>query len=194
MKYDMVLAGVGGQGVVSSATIISKSAMYEGYFVRQSEVHGMAQRGGAVQAQVRIADRPVESDLAAHGAVDCILGMEPVEGLRNVSYLKKNGRYITSLDPVINVPGYPDRAFIKSQLDKIPGHLAVSVIETARVAGSVHASNMVLIGMASNLLVMIAESTFERVIGETFAAKGDNVTAINIRAFRAGKCLGIRPI
>ncbi len=190
MKYDIILAGVGGQGVVSSATILSRCAMYDGYSVRQSEVHGMAQRGGAVQAQVRIADKAIESDLVPAGSADCIISMEPIEGLRYLSLLAENGMYITSLDPVTNIPDYPGVQFIKDQLHKIPGHIAISAKEAAQSAGSAFAANLVLIGVVSVFIPALAIATFERVIRETFERKGEKMVEANLKAFGAGRGMG----
>ncbi|MBN1306653.1 MAG: indolepyruvate oxidoreductase subunit beta [Chitinispirillaceae bacterium] len=190
MRCDIILAGVGGQGVVSSATILSRCAMYDGFFVRQSEVHGMAQRGGAVQAQVRIADCLIESDLVPAGSADCIISMEPIEGLRHLSMLAESGFYITSLDPVINIIDYPEPQFIQERLDRIPGHIAVRAEEIAQRAGSAYAANIVLIGVASAFLNQLAAATFERVIGEMFERKGERTVEVNLKAFGAGRRIG----
>ncbi|MBN1578081.1 MAG: indolepyruvate oxidoreductase subunit beta [Chitinispirillaceae bacterium] len=187
MNYDIILAGVGGQGVVSSATILSRCAMCDGFNVRQSEVHGMAQRGGAVQAQVRISDRVIESDLVPSGTADCIISMEPIEGLRCLSLLAENGRYITSLDPVVNIPDYPESQFIEEQLGKISGHIAVNAKKIAQTAGPAYAANIVLIGIASAFIPALAVATFERVIRETFERKGEKVVESNLKAFAAGR-------
>ena len=190
MKYDIILAGVGGQGVVSSATILSRCAMNDGLYVRQSEVHGMAQRGGAVQAQVRIADRVIESDLIPTGTVDCIISTEPLEGLRYVSYLNKGARYITSLDPVNTIPDYPSPEFILRQLNRIPGHIAVNAKQIAQEAGSAHAANIVLIGVASVFLSALSAATLERIVRQTFERKGNKVVEVNLKAFEMGREIG----
>lgn len=187
MKFDLLLTGVGGQGVVSAATIISKSAMDDGCFVRQSEIHGMSKRGGIVQAQVRIADRTIESDLIPKGGADCILSMEPVEGLRVIDFLKSKGTFLTSLDPVVDIPDYPDEEFIEAQLRRIPGNSAVHATRIAHEAGAAYGVNMVLIGMVSPLLPMIRMTTFEKVIKTSFIRKGDAVVEANLAAFCAGK-------
>lgn len=187
MKFDLVLAGVGGQGVVSTAIIVARAATAEKLYLRQSEVHGMAQRGGSVQAQVRIADTPVNSSLVMHGRADCIIGFEPVEGLRTLAYLYEGGRYITSVDPIPTAQGYPDELFIKNQLGRIPGAVLVNAKELARKAGNSSAINVVLLGVASVYMDMIAPETFEMVISETFGAEGDSVVSSNMLAFRLGR-------
>jgi indolepyruvate ferredoxin oxidoreductase, beta subunit len=189
VKFDLLLTGVGGQGVVSSATIISRSAMDDGWFVRQSEVHGMAKRGGTVQAQVRIADKTIESDLIPKGRADCILSLEPVEGLRAAAFLKSEGAFLTSLDPVVNIPDYPDEEFIEMQLKRIPGSRAVHAARIARETGAVYGVNMVLVGMVSPLLHMIRTTTFENVIGTSFERKGEAAVKANLAAFHVGKAL-----
>src|SRR5512138_2857743 len=107
MKYDIILAGVGGQGVLSVSAIIASSAMKEGLAVKQSEVHGMSQRGGAVLANLRLSDRPIASDLISLGAASMILSMEPLESLRYLPYLNPAGTIITASDPMVNIADYP---------------------------------------------------------------------------------------
>ncbi|HSE37567.1 MAG TPA: 2-oxoacid:acceptor oxidoreductase family protein, partial [Blastocatellia bacterium] len=108
MKYDIILAGVGGQGVLSVSAVIGSAARSQGLFVKLSEVHGMSQRGGGVVANLRLADKPIASDLIPLGGASMILSMEPLESLRYLNYLSPEGVLITSTNPVVNIPDYPN--------------------------------------------------------------------------------------
>ena len=141
MKLDIVVCGVGGQGVISVATVIAKGAIKAGFKTRQSEVHGMAQRGGSVLAHLRIADRTIESDLIPRQSANLILGMEPIESLRYLQYLEKDGTLITSVDPVVNIPNYPDEEFYLGKIKSVPKHVTIPAQKTAVDAGSGRAAN-----------------------------------------------------
>jgi indolepyruvate ferredoxin oxidoreductase beta subunit len=186
MKYDIVLAGVGGQGTLSVSAIIGASAMSEGLFVKQSEVHGMAQRGGAVVAHLRLADCPVASDMIPLGRASLILSMEPMEGLRYLDYLSPEGALITSSDPVKNIDDYPDLDDLPATLRGLPHATVIESERLARQAGSVRATNMVMVGAASHGLPVRVE-TMERFIRQTFAGKGEKIVDTNLRAFCAGR-------
>jgi indolepyruvate ferredoxin oxidoreductase beta subunit len=188
VKYDIVLAGVGGQGVLSIANIIASSAMTDGLRVKQSEVHGMSQRGGAVMAHLRLADSPIASDLVPKGRADMILSMEPVESLRYLPYLHKGGTLVTAVTPVENIPDYPDIDELLSRIATLPGAVLVDAVKVAREAGSQRAANMVLVGCASPSLP-IALETMEHFIEQVFARKGTDVVEVNLKAFRAGRAL-----
>jgi indolepyruvate ferredoxin oxidoreductase beta subunit len=188
VKYDIVLAGVGGQGVLSIAGIIASSAMADGLRVKQSEVHGMSQRGGAVMAHLRLADKTIASDLVPMGRADMILSMEPVESLRYLPYLGTGGVLITATTPVLNIPDYPDIDELLAKIASIPRSVQVDASRVARQAGSLRAANMVLVGCASPSLPIRLE-TMERFIERTFARKGEDVVAANLKAFRAGRGL-----
>lgn len=186
MKKDIVLAGVGGQGVLSIAAIIAGAARDDGLEVKQGEVHGMAQRGGAVQANLRIADHPIHSDLIAHGDADLILSMEPLESLRYLDYLSPDGTLVTSVDPVRNIDTYPDLDEIVSTLKTLP---RVHLVETATLAkrsGTPLASNVVLVGAISELLP-VAAASLEGRIRRMFERKGERIVDANLKAFRAGR-------
>ena len=103
-KSDIILAGVGGQGILSIAAIIGEAALAENLYIKQAEVHGMSQRGGDVQSNLRLADHPISSDLISLGGADCILSLEPMEALRYLPYLNKEGWIITSSSPFVNIP------------------------------------------------------------------------------------------
>ena len=186
MKYDIILAGVGGQGVLSVSSIIALSAMEEGLFVKQSEVHGMSQRGGAVLANLRLADAPIASDLIPLGAAAMILSMEPLESLRYLRFLSPDGALVTSTNPVVNIPDYPDLDGLLEKVRSLPLARLVDGEKLARAAGSARATNMVMVGAASHRLPVKVE-TLEHFIRTTFAAKGEKVVDTNLRAFRSGR-------
>jgi indolepyruvate ferredoxin oxidoreductase beta subunit len=185
-KIDIVLAGVGGQGVLTVAAIIAATARIEGLHVKQVEAHGMAQRGGAVQAHLRVSEQPIASDLIPRGTADMILGLEPVESLRYLSFLGPGGTLITSTAPVLNVPDYPPIEDVLAQLQALPDALLLPAEQLARTAGSKRYTNVVLVGAASHLLP-VATETIEDHLQESYAAKGTDVVEGNLRAFRAGR-------
>jgi indolepyruvate ferredoxin oxidoreductase beta subunit len=187
MKYDVILAGVGGQGVLSLAAIIATGAMKAGLQVRQSEVHGMAQRGGAVQAHLRLADREIASDLIPTGGAQMILAMEPLESLRYLGYLDPEGVLISSANPLINIPDYPELEGLLAAIRRLPRHRLVDA--TALAGGSARAANMVLVGAAASYLPVSCE-VLENSIQELFAGKGGDVVAVNLKAFAAGLAAG----
>ena len=186
MKYDVILAGVGGQGVLSVAACIAAGAMKAGLAVRQSEVHGMAQRGGAVQAHLRLSDRPIASDLVPRGAADMILGMDPLESLRFLAYLAPGGVLVTATEPFANIPDYPEVGGLLAAVRRLPRHRLVDAAALAREAGSARAANMVLVGAASAYLPL-ERAHLEQAIAEMFAGKGEAVVAANLKAFAAGQ-------
>lgn len=187
MKIDIVLAGVGGQGILSVAAILAEAARRVGLEVKQGEVHGMSQRGGAVQATVRISSDAIASDLVALGGADMILGMEPVEALRNLDYLAPDGLLLTAADPVANIPDYPPVETVHERVRMVGGHL-VEANRLAKEAGSPKAANIVMVGAASTRLPLL-EAVVEECIRDGFAAKGERVVEINLDAFRAGRAV-----
>jgi indolepyruvate ferredoxin oxidoreductase, beta subunit len=186
MKYDIILAGVGGQGVLSVSAIIASSAMSEGLFVKQSEVHGMSQRGGAVLANLRLSDAPIASDLISLGGAAMVLSMEPLESLRYLRFLATDGAVVTSTNPVVNIHDYPDLDVLLDHVRTLPRARLVDGEQLARAAGSARATNMVMVGAASHRLPVKVE-TLEHFIRTTFASKGDKVVDTNLKAFRAGR-------
>ncbi len=186
MKYDIVLAGVGGQGVLSLAAAIASGAMDERLFVKQSETHGMAQRGGAVMASLRLADREVASDLIPMATASMILSMELMESLRYLPYLSPEGTLVTSMNPIRNIPDYPDPGVLLEKIRSLPRAIVVDSEKLAREAGSIRATNMVMIGAAMHLLPIKAE-TIERSVRAMFASKGGQVVETNLRALKAGR-------
>jgi indolepyruvate ferredoxin oxidoreductase beta subunit len=186
MKFDIILAGVGGQGVLSLAAIIATGAMKDNLKVRQSEVHGMAQRGGAVLSHLRISDSDIASDLVPKGSASLILGMEPLEVLRYVDFLNAEGGIVTAAEPFINIPDYPaDVETIYAKIRKFKTNKIVDSVAIAKEAGSARAANMVIIGAASNLLPVKKES-LKAAIEQLFSAKGKDIVDANIKAFDAG--------
>ncbi|MGE5199393.1 MAG: indolepyruvate oxidoreductase subunit beta [Rhodospirillaceae bacterium] len=186
MKFDIIIAGVGGQGVLSVSAIIASSAMQAGLAVKQSEVHGMSQRGGAVLANLRLSDRPIASDLIPRGSAALILSMEPLESLRYLEFLAPGGTVITATTPVSNIPDYPPVEDVLANIRRLPHALTVDAESLARKAGSARATNMVMVGAASPLLPVSFE-TLERFAQSIFAAKGPKVVETNLKALRAGR-------
>ncbi len=186
VKFDIVLAGVGGQGVLSIANIIASGAMKDNLRVKQSEMHDMAQRGGAVMAHLRISDTIIASDLVPKGRANLILSMEPVESLRYLAYLAKDGTLITATTPMLNIPDYPNIDELLAKIGSLPRAVMVDATKVAREAGSLKAANMVLVGCASGLLPIRLE-TMEHFIEHLFQRKGDAVVEANLKAFRAGR-------
>lgn len=185
MKYDIILSGVGGQGVLSVGAIIALSAMKAGFQVKQSEVHGMAQRGGAVLANLRISDNDVAADLIAQGTAAMVLSMEPLESLRYVGYLSPEGILVTSKNPIENITNYPDIDDVYGQIKKLPSYRMVDSDALAREAGSMLATNMVMVGAASSSLPIDAE-ILQDAIKQIFGRKGEHVVDVNLKAFQLG--------
>jgi indolepyruvate ferredoxin oxidoreductase beta subunit len=186
MKFDIILAGVGGQGVLSVSAIIASSAMKEGLAVKQSEVHGMSQRGGAVLANLRLSDRPIASDLIPRGSAAMILSMEPLESLRYLEFLAEDGTVITATNPVANIPDYPPLDEVLGRVRSLPRTVTVDAESLARKAGSARATNMVMVGAASPLLP-VAFETIEHFVQTIFASKGARVVETNLKALHAGR-------
>ncbi|MCL2243047.1 MAG: indolepyruvate oxidoreductase subunit beta [Treponema sp.] len=186
MNYDVILAGVGGQGVLSIASIITHAALSEGLEVRQSEVHGMAQRGGAVLAHMRIANRKIAGDLVPKGGADMIISMEPLESLRYISYLKPDGILVTAAEPYNNISNYPDIEGIHSLIKSLPEWRIVQAASLAKEAGLAKAVNTVMVGVASCFLPVKTRS-LEKIIGEVFSKKNEAAAAANARAFHLGQ-------
>ena len=143
MKTDIILSGVGGQGILSIAAVIGEAALKEGLYMKQAEVHGMSQRGGDVQSNLRL------SDLIPKGHADLIISLEPMESLRYLPYLKKEGWLVTNSRPFVNIPNYPEIKKVNAELDKLPHKVVLDVEEIAKEAGSVRAANIVMLGAAT---------------------------------------------
>ena len=186
MKQDIILSGVGGQGILSIATIIGEAAMNENLYIKQAEVHGMSQRGGDVQSNLRISSDPIASDLIAKGSADVIISMEPMEALRYLPFLKKDGWIITSSTPFVNIPNYPDMEVIKADLDKLPNVIMLDIEQKAKDAGVPRSANVILLGAAQKALG-IEYKKLEEAISRVFARKGEAIVEANIKALAIGK-------
>lgn len=185
MNTDIILSGVGGQGILSIATIIGAAAINDNLYIKQAEVHGMSQRGGDVQSNLRISSTPIASDLIPLGKADLIISLEPMEAMRYLPYLKKDGWVITNTEPFVNIPDYPDLDTLMQRIEALPHHVALDVAAIASEVSSPRAANIVLLGAAAPFLgIDIAK--IEDGIHSVFARKGDAIVEMNIKAFRAG--------
>ncbi len=185
MKKDIILSGVGGQGILSIATVIGRAALEEGLQIKQAEVHGMSQRGGDVQSNLRISSSRIDSDLIARGGADLIISLEPMEALRYLPWLAADGWVITNTVPFVNIPNYPDAEALQHELASLPHVVALDVDSLAKAAASPRSANMVLLGAAAPFLGLEA-GKFEQGIRAIFARTGDAVVEMNLAAFRAG--------
>ncbi|MEI8203732.1 MAG: indolepyruvate oxidoreductase subunit beta [Bacteroidota bacterium] len=186
MKIDIILAGVGGQGILSIASTIGYAAIDMGLFLKQSEVHGMSQRGGDVQSHLRISDKEIASDLIPFGKADLIISVEPMESLRYLPMLSKDGWLITNTTPFININNYPEIDVLMSKINSLKQHIALDADTIAKDLGASRSANMVILGAAAPFL-KIAYEIFENAIRNIFKNKGEEVIAINIAALKAGK-------
>ena len=185
-KQDIILAGVGGQGILSIATVIDNAALREGLFIKQAEVRGMAQRGGAVQSHLRLSKDRIWSDLIPRGEADMILSVEPLEALRYLDYLRPEGVVVTSSTPFINIPDYPDREGLLARLQSIKGSIIVDSEKLAKEAGSSRTQNTVMLGAASRHLILREENLLEY-IRVLFAQRGELILEANLKAFELGR-------
>ena len=186
MKQDIILAGVGGQGILSIATVLGEAALTGGLHIKQAEVHGMSQRGGDVQSNLRISSEPIHSDLIPFGQVDMIMSLEPMEALRYVQELSEDGWIVTSSIPFVNINNYPDKEDVYKHLNALPHVVMLDVEELAKEAGApAQASNIVLLGAAIPMLGFSFETVCDAV-AKVFARKGEEVVAKNIAALEAG--------
>lgn len=186
MKTDIILAGVGGQGILSIAAVIGEAALEDGLYMKQSEVHGMSQRGGDVQSHLRISDKPVASDLIPSGNADIIISLEPMEALRYLPYLKKDGWIVTNSKPFENIPNYPEIEKVMNEYDKLPHKIILEVEQIAKDLGAPRASNVVLLGAASPF-IGIGFDKLENGIRSIFGRKGEEIVTTNLKALNAGK-------
>lgn len=185
MKIDIILSGVGGQGILSIAAVIGQAALENKHYMKQSEVHGMSQRGGDVQANLRISDKPIFSDLIPLQQADLILSLEPMEALRYMPYVKEAGWIVTNETPFKNISNYPNEADIEDEIKKHKNHILINIDEIAKEAGSARTANMVLLGAALPFL-SLPEEDIEDAISAIFEKKGEEIIKLNIKALRAG--------
>ncbi len=186
MKKDIILGGVGGQGILTIATVIGMAALSEGLQLKQSEVHGMSQRGGDVQSNLRLSSDPIASDLIPEGKADMILAVEPLESLRYFNMLnRESGWVITSINPFKNIPDYPPMEEVLAEITKLPRYIIVDADKLAQAQGSIKAANIVVLGAASPFLGLKYDS-LENAIRQLFGKKGDDVVELNLKALKAG--------
>lgn len=185
MKIDIILAGVGGQGILSIAAVIGEAALKEGLYMKQAEVHGMSQRGGDVQSNLRLSDKPIASDLIAKGSADLIISLEPMESLRYLPYLSKDGWLVTNSKPFVNIPNYPEMEEIEKAINQLPNKVSIDVESIAQDLGSPRVANMVMLGASAPFLKLgydkIADS-----IKRIFERKGDEIVQTNLQALEKG--------
>jgi len=185
MKTDIVLAGVGGQGILTIAAIISWAAVRNNMYVKQSEVHGMSQRGGAVFSHLRLSTEPIASDLIPYGEADVILSVEPMEALRYLPYLKEDGWLITNIAPYINIPNYPSQEQLIAEIEKIPNHVYIDANKLAKEIKAPKAANIIMLGAASPFLNLKYED-LEWAIEKQFGRKGQDIVDMNKNALKVG--------
>ncbi|MBE0644618.1 MAG: indolepyruvate oxidoreductase subunit beta [Bacteroidetes bacterium] len=188
MKRDIILAGVGGQGILTIATVIGYAAVERGLHLKQAEVHGMSQRGGDVQSHLRISDKEIHSDLIPEGRVDLIISIEPMEALRYTSFLAPDGWIIANKKPFVNIPTYPDFEDVWKSIESMPRSILLDGEKIAREVATARSMNMVVLGASSPFLPFEIEE-LERAIEAIFSRKGEAIVAQNIAALRAGRAL-----
>jgi indolepyruvate ferredoxin oxidoreductase beta subunit len=191
MKNDIILSGVGGQGILTIAATIGMAAVEMGLYLKQAEVHGMSQRGGDVQSHLRISDKPVSSDLIPYGKAELIISVEPMESLRYLPWLSKNGWLVTNSNPFINIPDYPALEDILNEIEKIRNHIIIDADKIAKEAGSARSGNIVILGAASPYIDMPFKS-IENAVRKFFGRKGQDIVNINLKALNAGRECSIR--
>ncbi len=186
MKKDIILCGVGGQGILSIATIIGEAATRADINLKQAEVHGMSQRGGDVQSNLRLSTETIYSDLIQKGGADVIISMEPMEALRYLPYLSKDGVIVTSNKPFVNIPNYPDEKALFDELASLPHVVQLDIEEVAKDAGSARSANVVLLGMAAKYIEIVSSDALRAAVATIFARKGEAVVEANLKAFDKG--------
>ena len=189
MKTDIILSGVGGQGILSIAAVIGEAALADDLYMKQAEVHGMSQRGGDVQSNLRISDNPIASDLIPKGKADLIISLEPMEALRYLPYLKKDGWLVTNAVPFNNIPDYPDVDSVMAEINKLSNKIIVDVDKIAKEVGSLRTANIVLLGATTPFLGIPYEKIANG-IARIFDRKGEDIVNLNLKALEAGKIAG----
>ena len=190
MKSDIILSGVGGQGILSIAATIGTASIIDDLYIKQSEVHGMSQRGGAVLSNLRISDKPVASDLIPKGQADIIISVEPMESLRYLTYLKKDGWLITNSKPFNNISNYPDLEKIFDEIRKIKNHIIIDADKAAKDLKSARSSNIVMLGAATPYINIPIES-LKKALQQIFGRKGQEIVDKNIEALEKGRELAL---
>jgi indolepyruvate ferredoxin oxidoreductase, beta subunit len=186
MKKDIILAGVGGQGILSIAAIIGYAAVESDLYLKQAEVHGMSQRGGDVQSHLRLSSEEIASDLIPGGKADMIISVEPMESLRYLPYLGPEAWLITNTRPFVNISNYPDEEKVMQTITALPRHIALDAEGIASELGNSKAANMVILGAASPFLDIDFQK-LEAAIRFFFGKKGEDLVTLNINALKAGR-------
>lgn len=186
MKKDIILAGVGGQGILTIATIIGDAAAHAGVNLKQAEVHGMSQRGGDVQSNLRLSTQSIYSDLVREGAADLIISMEPMEALRYLHYLNSDGWVVSSSRPFKNIPNYPDEQALMEELKALPRVAVLDIEELAKQNNMPKSANIVLLGMAAPYIEILSPAQLRESIARVFSSKGEQVVKVNQQAFDLG--------
>ena len=186
MKCDIILAGVGGQGILSIAATIGLAAVEQNHFLKQAEVHGMSQRGGDVQSHLRLSDSEIFSDLIPHGGADLIISVEPMEALRYLPWLSESGWLVTNSVPFVNISDYPEVGEVLAELNRAGNTIVLDAYGIARDLGSARSGNMVILGAASSFISM-PFTALEDAVRKMFGRKGEEVVEVNLKALRAGR-------
>ena len=186
MKKDIILAGVGGQGILTIATIIGDAAAAAGVNLKQAEVHGMSQRGGDVQSNLRLSTEAIHSDLIKQGSADIIISMEPMEALRYLPYLSKEGVVVTSSNSFKNIPNYPDEQALMSELEALPNVAVLPIEDLAKQNNMPKSANVVLLGMAAGYIEILSPEQLRESIKRLFSSKGESIVEMNCKAFDLG--------
>ncbi len=185
MQTNIILAGVGGQGILSIAAVLDTAALQQNFYIKQSEVHGMSQRGGAVESHVRISDKPIFSDLIPMGKADIIISLEPLELLRYLPFLKKDGWLVSNATAFENIDDYPKIEQVIAKIKSFKNHRIINAEHIAKKLGTSKAANMVVLGAAADLLPL-SHKVFVEAIKTLFNKKGERMTSLNIEAFNSG--------
>lgn len=186
MKKDIILAGVGGQGILSIATCIGMTAVDSGLYLKQAEVHGMSQRGGDVHSNLRLSEKEIASDLIPQGKADMIISVEPMESLRYLPMLSPDGWLITNTKPYVNIPNYPPIEDVINEIKSIPNHIALDANQIAMDLGLRRSANMVILGAASPY-IGLEFTSLEKALANIFKTKGEEVIQANIKALNTGR-------
>ena len=159
--------------------------MNENLYIKQAEVHGMSQRGGDVQSNLRISSEPIASDLIAKGAADVIISMEPMEALRYLPYLSVGGRIVTASKPLVNIPDYPEMEAVDAELSALP--VTKLDIEAVALEHKIpRGANMILLGMTAPFLGILPPQALREAVARVFAPKGEAVVEADLKAFDLG--------
>jgi indolepyruvate ferredoxin oxidoreductase beta subunit len=190
MKTNIILSGVGGQGILTIAAILDTAAINQDLHVKQSEIHGMSQRGGAVHSHVRISDKEIYSDLIPLGKADLIISVEPMESLRYLPFLKDGGWLITDSKSFDNILDYPDQAKLIQEIKNHKNTIVIDATKMAKKLGNSRAANIILLGIAANKIPLPEKSLLDA-IKLLFFKKSEKIVNLNLEAFNVGKNISV---